>query len=67
MPKTSNGSRVAMARRAHPLSEASQALGISRETIYRHARAGKIKLIHIGCRTLVPESEIARLSTEGTD
>jgi excisionase family DNA binding protein len=54
-------------RRAHPVKEACRALGISPSTMYRHAHAGKIKLIYIGGRTLVPEAEVARLSSEGTE
>jgi excisionase family DNA binding protein len=53
-------------RHAYPLVEAARLLGISKSSIYRHADAGKIKLVHIGSRTLVPAAEIARLSTDGT-
>jgi excisionase family DNA binding protein len=49
-------------RHGKPLSgNASHALGISRTTIYNLAATGKIRLIKIGGRTLVPESEIDRL------
>jgi excisionase family DNA binding protein len=53
-------------RRAHTLKEAASALRISTASIYRHAARGKIRLIKIGGRTLVSETEIARLSAEGT-
>jgi excisionase family DNA binding protein len=54
------------ARRAHRVKDACQTLGISSATLYRLAAVGKIKLIKIGGRTLIPEAEIARLSNEGT-
>lgn len=47
--------------RARRINDASHALGLSRTTIYNLAAAGKIRLIKIGGRTLVPESEIDRL------
>jgi excisionase family DNA binding protein len=47
--------------RARRIQDASRAIGISRTTIYNLAAAGKIRLIKIGGRTLVPESEIDRL------
>lgn len=45
----------------YPIPEVEQKTSLSRASIYRHARAGKIKLIKVGGRTLVPEAEIARL------
>jgi excisionase family DNA binding protein len=47
--------------RARRINDASHALGLSRTTIYNLAAVGKIRLIKIGGRTLVPESEIDRL------
>jgi excisionase family DNA binding protein len=41
-------------------------LGVCRETFYNLEKAGKIKLIRIGGRTLIPEAEIDRLLTTGT-
>ncbi len=52
-----------MARR---VPDACHALGIGRSTIYKLAAEGKIKLVHIAGRTVVPESEIARLAVDGT-
>ncbi|MGO9418989.1 helix-turn-helix domain-containing protein [Roseiarcus sp.] len=47
------------------IPEACCILGISRSTIYRLAAHGRIRFIHIGSRTLVPETEIDRLVSEG--
>ena len=46
--------------------EACAVLGISRATLYKLAAQGKIRLVKIAGRTLVPESEIDRLASEGT-
>jgi len=55
-----------LSRLAYPINEAAYLLGISRASIYRHADDGKIRLIHIGGRALIPETEIVRLSSKGT-
>jgi excisionase family DNA binding protein len=52
-------------RRARRVNDACDALQISRSHLYALAAAGKIKLIRIGGRTLVPEAEIDRLAEEG--
>jgi excisionase family DNA binding protein len=52
-------------RRARRINAACEALDISRSHLYALAAKGKIKLIRIGGRTLVPESEIDRLVEEG--
>jgi excisionase family DNA binding protein len=59
------GRKVFGAPKARRIPEACAALGIGRSTIYALAADGKIRLIHIGRRTLVPESEIDRLVAEG--
>ena len=46
--------------------EARAVLGISRATLYKLAAQEKIRLVKIAGRTLVPESEIDRLASEGT-
>jgi len=51
--------------RAYRINDACHVLSISRSNLYVLAAAGKIKLIKIGGRTLVPEAEIARLAQEG--
>jgi excisionase family DNA binding protein len=50
---------------ARRVPDACMALGIGRSTIYKLASEGKIKLVRIAGRTVVPESEIARLASEG--
>ena len=52
-------------QRARRVNDACDALQISRSHLYALAAAGKIKLIRIGGRTLVPEAEIDRLADEG--
>ena len=53
------------APKARRIPEACRILGISRSTIYRLAAEGRIRLIRIGSRTLVPETELDRLASEG--
>lgn len=52
-------------RRARRINDACEALQISRSHLYALASAGRIKLIRIGGRTLVPEAEIDRLAQDG--
>jgi excisionase family DNA binding protein len=51
--------------RAFSIPEACQRLGISRSSIWKYAKLGKIKLIRIGGRTLAPSYEVERLLSEG--
>jgi excisionase family DNA binding protein len=51
--------------KARRVNDACSALGISRATLYKLQAQGKIRFIKIGGRTLVPESEIDRLASEG--
>jgi len=55
------------APKARRINDACRALGIGRTTIYKQAGEGKIKLVHVLGRTLVPESEIERLASEGVE
>jgi excisionase family DNA binding protein len=50
--------------RARRVNDACKALSISRSHLYNMAAKGEIRLIHIGNRTLVPETEIDRLLGE---
>ncbi len=56
----------ATARRpdAWRIGDAVQQLSISRGTLYKMAAAGQIRLVKIGGRTTVPDSEIRRLVGE---
>jgi excisionase family DNA binding protein len=49
-------------RLAYPVREACQKLGIGRTSLYEMKRKGEIILIRIAGRTLVPHSEIERLT-----
>lgn len=54
------------APRAYRISEACRTLGIGRSTIYKLANEGRLRLVHIAGRTVVPASEIDRLASEGS-
>jgi len=43
------------------VSEAAQLLRISRPSVYRLWKSGKVKPIKVGGRTVFPESELERL------
>ena len=51
--------------KARRIPDACAALGVSRSTIYKLEAQGKIKLVRIAGRTVVPESEIDRLARQG--
>jgi excisionase family DNA binding protein len=65
MKKTPDAHQPPPMRAAYRLAEGCKELGISRSTAYRLYAAGKIKLVKIGGRTLIPGAEIARLASEG--
>ena len=48
-------------RVAWRINERAFRLGVSRATIYKLAAAGKLRLIKVGGRTLIPDAEIMRL------
>jgi excisionase family DNA binding protein len=50
-------------RRAWPIKEGAYQIGIGRSLVYKLAATGKIRLIKVGNRTLIPEEEIIRLTT----
>lgn len=54
------------APRAYRVPDACRALGVGRSTLYKLASAGKLRLVRIGGRTVVPGNEVSRLATEGT-
>lgn len=49
-------------RMAYSVNDACRVLSIGRTSLYELVKAGKIKLIKIAGRTLVPRSEIERLT-----
>jgi excisionase family DNA binding protein len=50
-------------RFAYPVNDACYALGIKRTSLYELAKSGRLKFIKIAGRTLVPRSEIERLTS----
>ena len=46
---------------AYTLSAASAACGLSRATLYRHAKAGRLRLVRVGGRTLVNAASLREL------
>jgi hypothetical protein len=50
---------------AWTVNDGARLLSISRATVYLLARTGKLKLIRVAGRTLIPDSEILRLGSEG--
>jgi len=52
-------------RRAEGLREFAASLGISFDTAYRAAKAGRLRTIRFGKRLLVPVEEIERIAREG--
>jgi excisionase family DNA binding protein len=56
---------AALPPKARRVLDACSALGISRAKLYKLAAQGKIRLVKIGGRTVVPEVEIDRLASEG--
>jgi excisionase family DNA binding protein len=50
-------------RFAYRVPEACMALGIGRTSLYELVRIGELKLIKIAGRTLVPRSELERLTS----
>ena len=47
------------------VNDAARAIAVCRQTLYNLAKNGKIKFVHVAGRTIVPESEIDRLTSEG--
>ena len=50
-------------RFAYPVNDACHALGIKRTSLYELAKTGQLKFIKIAGRTLVPRSELERLTS----
>lgn len=48
-------------RAAWHVKDFCHSIGISRTTFYKAVKAGSIRVVSIGGRTLVPASEVARL------
>ena len=48
-----------------PLDEGAHRIGIGRTSVYKLAAEGKLRLIKVAGRTLIPDSEIVRIAAEG--
>ena len=48
--------------KARRIKDACTALGVGKSTLYKLASEGKLRMVRIAGRTLVPESEIDRLA-----
>ena len=46
---------------AYTLNAATAACGLSRSTLYRHAAAGRLRLVKVGGRTLVDAASLRAL------
>jgi excisionase family DNA binding protein len=54
---------AAAGKLAYRVDEACHALGIGRTSLYELVKTGDLKIIRIAGRTLVPRSEIERLTS----
>jgi excisionase family DNA binding protein len=54
-------------RAAWPVREGAHRLGVGRSTIYKLAAEGKLRLVKVAGRTLIPDSEIVRLVNGGQE
>ena len=50
---------------AYRIDEACHSLGIGRTSIYELIKTGKLKVVKIAGRSLIPASEIERLASSG--
>lgn len=53
---------AAAGKLAYRVDEACHALGIGRTSLYELVKSGELKLIKVAGRTLVPRSELERLT-----
>ncbi len=47
------------------VKEFCQRIGVSPSTFWKYTKAGKIRVIRVGGRVLVPASEALRIASEG--
>jgi excisionase family DNA binding protein len=62
-PTTLHQKLAAAGKLAYRVDEACHALGIGRTSLYELVKSGELKLIKIAGRTLVPRSELERLTS----
>lgn len=58
---SSAGGRPAAAPLAYTLDQAAAACGLSRSSLYRHGKAGRLRLVRVGGRTLVTADSLRAL------
>jgi len=58
-------SQSAADRAAWSIKDGAHRIGVGRSTIYKLASEGKIRLIKVAGRTLIPDAEIVRLINGG--
>lgn len=54
-------SAARLAPLTHTISDAAHITGLSRSTLYRHAAAGRLRLVKVGGRTLVDAASLRAL------
>jgi excisionase family DNA binding protein len=59
--RTRRATQSRASRLAWPISEGAHRIGVGRTSIYKLAAEGKIRLVKVAGRTLIPDSEIERL------
>jgi excisionase family DNA binding protein len=52
-------------RLAWPIDEGAHRIGVGRTSVYKLAAEGKLRLIKVAGRTLIPDAEVVRVTTEG--
>jgi excisionase family DNA binding protein len=53
-------------RAAWSINDGARRIGVGRTTIYKLAAEGKIRLVKVAGRTLIPDEELVRLIKGGT-
>jgi len=53
-------------RRGYNVSEGAHIVGVGRTTMHKMIREGRIRVVKVGARTIIPKGEIDRL-LNGTD
>jgi excisionase family DNA binding protein len=58
-------STIALERLQYPIEEGAALLGVSKHTLIRDIRLGRVKTSRYGKRVLIPRDEILRIAAEG--
>jgi excisionase family DNA binding protein len=61
-PFGSPSASTAIRPAAWRIADAARQLGISRSSLYRMAALGQVRIIKIGGRSVIPDSEVMRLA-----